>query len=328
MNFFEARRGCAARKGHLLKIDSPEEAQYLYDTYGRRRFGTGMYDASGKVWKWDGDHDPIADPYTKTETGFTFSALERWSCTEWLGAHKSGPYLRSRDCLDKQDWICEGSPTAVDDNGVEMKGDLEADEGGFCLWYLKDPSSQLPDDESRGFRNTELNHKLLLNPNKRSNYFIQLRGELYAAQVPGSVENAAHWDTLTYMHVLGVQDAYFKDNMVIEPEVADYDFHCHFSPTNYGMARIYTQQHMLERIYPGAYAKHCFCGFKNAGHLVSRCDCTRAGNRNGECQQHHRDLMMTDSFKATGENVFCNRGQCDRSSPGHTLYKDVEGAST
>eukprot|EP01036_Dinobryon_divergens_P033802 gene33802-43680_t len=57
---------------------------------------------------------------------------------------------------------------------------------------------------------------------------------------------------------------------------SNYSFHCHFSPTNFGVARIYSQQHMLERLYTGSAHQHCFCGYKYLGNLVDRCDCTRS----------------------------------------------------
>ena len=207
--------------------------------------------------------------------------------------------------------MCEGIPSA-DDVANGRGGDLLADEGGFCLWYLEDPTLTLPDDESNGFSNTELAHFLQYDPSARSRKYINLYDELYSASnIPGHPENEVNWETLTYRNTLGIP----SDEFVIDKAHSGDKFHCHFSPTNFGVGRIYAHQHMLERIYPGAMHKHCFCGYKNLGHFITRCDCTRSGEANGNCQEHHRNLLFEETFRETGEYVYCNNNNCERASP-------------
>ena len=121
----------------------------------------------------------------------------------------------------------------------------------------------------------------------------------------GMRRNEPNWDLLT-LEKVGLNST---DPIVLDKHETD-DFHCHFLPTNHGISRIYLQQHMLERIYPGAFKKHCFCGYKHLGHLVSRCDCTKNGMRNSQCQKEHRTMLYEATYKETGEYVYCNKNQC------------------
>ena len=304
--FHEAHHSCATRGGHIVKIDSEEEYSVLKSIFGSQSFNIGLHDIGGRDWEWDGYPGEPVDPYTNTYA--PLAASERWDCTTLdLGDDE----LTSLDCFSKSTWMCEGVPTA-DDVAHGRGGDLLADEGGFCLWYLQDPSLSLPDDESNGFSNTELAHFLQYDASQRSRKYIQLYDELYAAtNIPGHPENEPNWDTLTYRNTLGIP----SDEVVIDKSHSMDKFHCHFSPTNFGVGRIYAHQHMMERLYPGAMHKHCFCGYKHIGHFVTRCDCTRSGEANGNCQQHHRKLLFEETYLATGQYVYCNNGNCERASP-------------
>merc|ERR1719277_543797 len=72
---------------------------------------------------------------------------------------------------------------------------------------------------------------------------------------------------------------------------AAYDeFHCHYSPTNTGVMRVYTIQHMYERHYAGSM-KRCTCGYKHMSNVVSRCDCTRSSKQDNNCAVWHRRLL-------------------------------------
>jgi len=189
-----------------------------------------------------------------------------------------------------------------------------ADEGGFCLWYLEDPRLTLPDDESGGFRNTDLVHHLVVSPDARGAQYrhypqyakeelLPLRvGELYRAELPGHEVNRPNWAQVT-LDYLGRTDS---KEPFLGAEYSDYDFHCHYSPTNFGMTRIYMQQHMLERLYPGSFKKHCFCGYQHLGKVVARCDCTLDGNRNNNCKYEHYGRLYDATVKENGEYVRCN----------------------
>ena len=58
----------------------------------------------------------------------------------------------------------------------------------------------------------------------------------------------------TYIHIYThnqTHDPTHDPGQVFPPNSGNYSFHCHFSPTNFGVARIYSQQHMLQRLYTG-----------------------------------------------------------------------------
>jgi len=185
------------------------------------------------------------------------------------------------------------------------------DEGGFCIWYLEDRVLSLPDDESGGFRNTEIANFLAFSEDTRTRKYYKEYDELIgSAEFRGHYGNQDNWEGLTRMK-LGLD----SHDPIVDIDHETDDFHCHFSPTNFGISRIYLQQHMLERIYPGAFKKHCFCGYKHLGKLVSRCDCTKNGVRNSNCQKEHRPLLFSSTYKENGEYVYCNNGQCEQASP-------------
>lgn len=303
-NYEEASAACEARGGHIARVDSVDEFLLLKSIFGNQKFNIGLHDVGGRDWEWNGYPGESVDPYSSTYSSFPLASNEREDCVELnLGSNK----MVGKWCFERETYLCEG----VADSATGLGGDLLADEGGFCLWYLDDPDLELPDDESGGFQNTELAHFLLFDEDKTTRKYIELYDTLYSASgIRGHAENEANWDKFTY-RLLGVD----SDEPLVDKVHHDKDYHCHFSPTNFGMARIYIQQHMLERIYPGAMHKHCFCGYKHLGHFVTRCDCTRSGERNGQCQEHHRNLLFEETYRQTGEYVRCNNGNCDDASP-------------
>jgi len=84
-----------------------------------------------------------------------------------------------------------------------------------------------------------------------------------------------------------------KANMTfLDLENADDDFHCHYSPSNSGLLRVYAMQHMFERSYSGSMKRTCGCGYKHLAKLVSRCDCTRSGRGDNNCAQWHGSQLI------------------------------------
>jgi len=302
MDFDSARQACAKREGNLLRIDDAAEVRTLNQLFGiDRAFSIGLYENAGLGYEWDIDGKTGLKVQLSSLTYLKIipptSSLH--DCFEYLNGT-----LTPHRCTDTKLWICEGKPA----NG----GDLKADEGGFCLWYLDDPTLTLPDDESAGFRNTVLGDHLAYSvgtTSTRYHYYPEY-DSIYPATIDPHPQNEANWDKLTYSKI-GVA----KNGLIIDKIHEKDSFHCHFSPTNFGTSRIYLQQHMLERLYPGSFKKHCFCGYKNIGYFVSRCDCTRNGVQNNNCQKHHRALLYNATYKETGRYVYCNTGQCDIESP-------------
>ena len=72
---------------------------------------------------------------------------------------------------------------------------------------------------------------------------------------------------------------------------------------------------MLERIYSGAFKKHCFCCYKHMCKLFPRCDCTKNGVRDNNCQKEYRHMIYEATYEENGEYVYCNKNQCDTPSP-------------
>merc|ERR1712032_1525280 len=81
-------------------------------------------------------------------------------------------------------------------------------------------------------------------------------------------------------------------------------FHCHYSPSNSGLLRIFAMQHMYERSYPGSMRKLCGCGYKHLAQLVSRCDCTRSGRGDNNCAKWHKEQLIRTT--ANTHPVRCN----------------------
>lgn len=303
-NYHEAASACAERGGHIVKIDDAAEYDLLKEIFGNQAFNVGLHDVGGRDWEWNGFSGESVNPYVDNGALLALASNEKEDC---VSVNLGNNRMTGKYCYERETYMCEG----IRDPITGMGGDLMADEGGFCLWYLDDPTLELPDDEDNGFTNTELAHHLLFDEDKRTRKYIELYDTLYpATNIPGHAENEANWEDFTYRK-LGIN----SDEPLVDSMHHNKSYHCHFSPTNFGIARIYIQQHMLERIYPGSMHKHCFCGYKHLGHFVDRCDCTRSGERNGQCQKHHREQLWTETYHQTGEYVYCNNGNCEGASP-------------
>ena len=310
MTFAEASTKCAARGGNLAKIDALKEFQAVTSLFvNDDELSIGLRDIGGNDYRWDGFLDT---PVPSTWLGSTIPFISNsWydDCTkitfDFDGVRN--PYITTESCTEKKTYLCESKPVVV--NNSTVGGDLLADEGGFCIWYYDNPKVSLPDDESGGFRNTELSYFNLYDPSLSTTKYVNVFGELFGADgIPGRTSNKANF--------LGLTGRMFGKNSnapIIPAGNFNSSFHCHFSPTNFGVARIYNMQHMLERLYTGAAHDHCFCGYKNIGHLFDRCDCTRSGEQSNECLTEHRKLLYEETYAETGEYVHCNN--CDNPSP-------------
>lgn len=309
MNFAEASEKCSARGGHLAKIDTVEKFNAITSLF---KFDTllviGLYDIGRNNYRWDGySNIPVNNSW--------FSTLPFVDLTQNAGTvdcmmiyfpPDQPPFLTAINCQTKSTYLCEGK---ANPSTPWVGGDLLADEGGFCIWYYSDPTISLPDDQSGNFQNTELAHFLLYDTYKSTKKYRVLYDTIYPINnIPGHPENIANWQSLTRRKV-----GQNSDKPVFPPESHNYSFHCHFSPTNFGMSRIYSQQHMLERLYPGSVRQNCFCGYKYLGNLVDRCDCTRSGEQSNQCSTAHTKLLYDETYAETGEYVACNN--CDNPGP-------------
>lgn len=214
--------------------------------------------------------------------------------------HKA-PFLSSLDCNAKFDWICEGTlnNTLSKDEGIVVSKDLKADEGAFCLWGLHEPVDALPNDEGTNFRNTDLACSLQVSSrdmqqcayDPKTNKLLRERGDRNNAGNYPVKGSAVGWKGSA------------ANETFLSLEDADDRFHCHFSPSNSGLLRMFAVQHMFERSYPGALKRRCGCGYKHLKKLVSRCDCTRSGKADNGCAKWHSGLL---SRATKDQPVRCN----------------------
>lgn len=233
---------------------------------------------------------------SRASTGRTLQRPVACGC-----APKKGKKLASIDCNAKSDWVCEGTETnsLSADEGITASNDLKADEGSFCLWGLQEPVDFLPNDEGTNFRNTDLACPLQ----------VSSREEMQCAYDPESGDllrergDRRHRDNYPVLgSQVGWEGAAANATFLSVEDAGDY-FHCHYSPSNSGLLRMFALQHMFERNYPGALKRKCGCGYKFLSNLVSRCDCTRSGKADNGCAQWHSTLLT----RATKDHpVKCN----------------------
>jgi hypothetical protein len=196
---------------------------------------------------------------------------------------------RRLDCEEKSDWVCEGTLANPSNGQAVVQGDLKADEGAFCLFHAHEPYDLLPNDESKNFRNTDLQCHLqtssrqrrqrAFDPSSRRRGLVTKRGDRHNGMnypVQGSTigwnGSKANW---TFLNL----------------ENADDHFHCHYTPNNNGLLRVYAMQHMFDRNYIGSMRRTCGCGYKHMAQLVSRCDCARSGRGDNNCAKWHRTKL-------------------------------------
>jgi len=166
--------------------------------------------------------------------------------------------------------------------------DLKADEGAFCLWHVHEPVDLLPNDEGKNFRNTDLACHLQLSSRERKRCAYDSKaGKLLKQR--GDRSNAKNYP------VLGGKVGWTGRKAklpFLKFRNHDDSFHCHYSPSNSGLLRVFAMQHMYERNYPGAMKKLCGCGYKHLAQLVSRCDCTRSGRGDNNCAKWHKKQLI------------------------------------
>jgi hypothetical protein len=163
----------------------------------------------------------------------------------------------------------------------------------------------LPNDESQNFRNTDLQCHLQVSSQQRRQCGFKAaanrRRDLVAINQRGDRKNGLNYPVKG--STIGWTGA--KANMTfLHLTNADDHFHCHYSPNNNGLLRVYAMQHMFDRNYIGSLKRTCGCGYKHLAQLVSRCDCTRTGRADNNCAQWHR-TQLAEATQATNP-VRCN----------------------
>jgi hypothetical protein len=296
LNYDEASSACKVRGGRLARVKSSGELNRLRAFSDGRELGIGLRDRGVNDWRFDGD-----DRASATETVATFKSKygDEFTQTGCVRLRQRSPNLGSLDCNAKFDWICEGTTSNTLSNGIVVTNDLKADEGAFCLWDLKEPVDSLPNDEGTNFRNTDLQCSLQVS--SRSTFqcaYDPKKNKL--SRHRGQRSNAANYPVMG--SDIGWKGSAAKETFLAEEDANDY-FHCHYSPSNSGLLRMFALQHMYERNYPGALKRKCGCGYKYLSKLVSRCDCTRSGKADNGCARWHSTLLT----RATeSQPVKCN----------------------
>jgi hypothetical protein len=297
----EAEEACGARGGRLANFRTVEDVRALQHFTHGHMLGVGLR-KSEAGWTFGGSTTPLNSSYL--EQLFGHSSFQSHACARLAHETASGVLqsLSPGFCTSRSDWICEGTLENRLTTGVVATGDLKADEGAFCLWHLpaEELNDYLPNDEG-GFSNTDLACRLqtgsarsrqcAFNPSSRRR---------------GLVSHHGNYSNKQNYPIMGSEVGWTGDkaNVSFLTQANAYDaFHCHYTPQNNGLLRMYAFQHMYERNYPGALRRTCGCGFKHLSNLVSRCDCTRNGVRSNNCATWHRETLR----RATEPNpVGCN----------------------
>merc|ERR1712072_1165677 len=165
-------------------------------------------------------------------------------------------------------------------------------------------------DEGTNFRNTDLQCHLQVSsrhrkqckfdPSSRRRGLVQKRGDRHNEENYPVRGSTIGWGGS-------------KANMTfLKLENADDHFHCHYSPNNNGLLRVYAMQHMFDRNYVGTMRKTCGCGYKHLAQLVSRCDCTRSGRGDNNCAKWHKKQLI----RATKD---VNPVRCNNCKKNHNL---------
>jgi len=288
----EAEETCSARGGRLANFQTPEEARTLREFANGHQLGVGLRNTGAEGWKFHGN-DTALDDNLLTQF-FGPDRDTHWqsrSCARLNRESRSAALeaLSAGFCKLKTSWICEGTLENRLTTGVIVKGDLKADEGAFCLWHLprEEDSDYLPNDEEDGFSNTALACRLQTGSSTE-------RQCEFNTSSRSLVTRRGHYSNKQNYPVMGSEVGWSgeKGNETFLTQDDAYDvFHCHFTPENSGLLRMYEFQHMYERNYPGAMKRTCGCGYKFMSNLVSRCDCTRNGVRSNNCATWHQDVL-------------------------------------
>lgn len=156
-------------------------------------------------------------------------------------------------CGDRADGLW--TLTSFDRNSNENKVTATQEEGYFCIWMLND-LIHLPENQRAGFSNTE-----------------------FIAESPEEMGRIMNGNTDNYRKYFpGPNDKYKY-------------YHCHYSPTNSGAARVHSFQHQAERHYPGGIRQYCNCDWRRISMIVSRCDCTLDAAGNGGCRRVEMEML-------------------------------------
>jgi hypothetical protein len=306
LTYDEAHSACKERGGQLAKVSTIKAAEALRDFGDNKHLGIGLRDyGADDDWRFDDgsaandDVDSMEQAFAKSGRRRAANEFRRSACVFVASKRSRGTPLRHMDCATKTDWVCEGTMENRAD-GIVARGDLMADEGAFCLFHAHEPIDLLPNDEGKNFRNTDLQcHLQASSRNRRQCAFDPKTNKLITKR--GDRLNGLNYPVKG--STIGWTDK--KENTTfLQLENADDDFHCHYSPNNNGLLRVYAMQHMFDRNYIGSMRRTCGCGYRHLAQLVSRCDCTRSGARDNNCAKWHR----TQLIRATNETnpVRCN----------------------
>jgi len=323
LTYDEARAVCHERGGQLGKVRNLKEAVDLQKFSDHRDLGLGLRDfGADDQWRFDNGTDAtdVVNSFTESFASYQRHRRRRAAhdfrshgCIMLASRRRKGPVLLPVDCAAKVDWICQGTlqnppevALANDDGGLTsafvVKGDLMADEGAFCLFHAHEPVDLLPNDEGANFQNTDLQCNLQVssrhrrqcefNPTSRRRGLVAKLGNMqYGMKYPVRGSTIGWTGSKANMTFLKLDNA-------------DDTFHCHYSPNNNGLLRVYAMQHMCDRNYVGSMKRTCGCGYKHLAQLVSRCDCTRSGARDNNCAKWH-SKQLTEATN-TVNPVRCN----------------------
>lgn len=145
------------------------------------------------------------------------------------------------------------------------------DYGAACLWIINERQyKRLPADQRAGFHNTQLHANI---------------SDLFEA------------DTFEGEARVGLRRNHFTNEsedfsvFLLDQEKADrinaqkgFYIHAHMAYGGDAFMRVFSYQHVAERLYPGKVFKTCFCDFRKLAQVVEQTDCTYNYTQNNQCK--------------------------------------------
>jgi len=177
----------------------------------------------------------------------------------------------------------------------------QQEEGGMCLWIINQRQyDQLPADQQGGFDNTDANG--LDSAGEREGTYIDLLLDDNDAELRRSffTKQTANPDRLV-----------FNSKIVNQVNRAGKKFmHAHIAYEGDAFLRVFSFQHVAERLYPKQVQKVCVCDWTKLLQVVTQTDCTFSHEENDQCKFASGDaeIDQQDSVIADEEGYFFKPG--------------------
>jgi len=150
-----------------------------------------------------------------------------------------------------------------------LQGETE-DRGAACLWIInEDQYKGLPDDQRDGFHNTQIHAGI-------AELFEE---DIFKNRTRSGLRRKHFTDEPDDLSVFLLGEG--KANRINNKD--GFYIHAHMAFGGDAFLRVFSYQHVAERLYPGKVFKTCFCDFTKLAHVVEQTDCTYDYEANNGC---------------------------------------------